>query len=904
MQYNECVRVGVGLIGRDDEMDTLSRFLAGSGRCAMVIRGEAGVGKTALAEEIADRAAVAGWRVVRTAGVEAETTFALSGLNQIVFALRAELATLDAHDQAVLAPVLGADAEAAPAPMLLTMAVLALLTKAARHDPVLLVVEDVHWFDEVSASVLNAAGRRLSDPRLRFLATARPQVGMPAAEGWDELDLRPLTDGDSERLVDRFALSLSGATRRMILDFAAGNPLALQELPRNAGQMDTWASAMPLTDRLVTVFGSRLRQLDARVRTELLRAALDGTPASTSVDTAGRFVLTDVDAAVALGLLTSNPSGDVVFRHPLVRAAVIHQASASQRREAHAHLAQLYDDELMRRATHLSAAAAGPDQVVADLLDRAAHLSIRRGGAAVAVDWLRRAAELCTDPPRRERLRADAAFVASQASRFDDARRLADDPLSETESASAVLTAAYLALYRDGDVLTTHHQILGALETADTLDDAIVTRLVKLLLAVTLYSGEPASWQQTDDAIDRLAPRLDPDALLFRDAWGDVCRRGHAVGRRLDEQRTQIARREPWDVMRLGVAAYYVDGLGDFRASLTTLFDRECDRGAVTNAMTMLHLILLDQLATGDWDQARESIRLGLELTETHHNELFRYQFIAYRGLHAAATGDVDTARRCASDVQTWAGPRRLGLLLTIVRRTATLLALGAGDYTAAHATTTNGHAAGHFPPYSKQPIEELLDVIDAAVHAGQPERAKAYVDQVIELRIAAISPRLAALTVAVQAMTAPDDEAAQLYDLALAHPGMTQHAFERNRIRLSYGMWLRRRRRTAEAREQLTLAADGFRALSARPWEERSTNELRAAGAAVKRATGGTVALSAQERTIAEMAAAGQSNKQIAAHLYLSPRTVGAHLYRIFPKLGVTSRAALGNALRDIAGE
>lgn len=901
MQYNHGVRVGVGLIGRDDEMDTLDRFLGGPGRCALVIRGEAGVGKTALAEEIVDRAAVAGWRVVRASGVEAETSFALSGLNQVVFALRAELAELDVHDQTVLAPVLGADAMAAPAPMLLTMALLSLLAQVARRDPVLLVVEDLHWFDDVSVSVLNAAGRRLSDARLRFLATARPQDGEHAAEGWDELDLRPLTDDDAARLVDQSALSLSGAVRRVILDFAAGNPLALQELPRNAGLMDTWTSAMPLTDRLVTVFGSRLRQLDARVRTELLRAALDGTPATTSVDTAGRYVLTDVDAAVAQGLLTSDPSGDVVFRHPLVRAAVIHQASASQRREAHAHLAQLYDDELMRRATHLSAAAAGPDQAVADLLDRAAHLSIRRGGAAVAVDWLRRAAELCTDPSRRERLRADAAFVASQASRFDDAQRLADDPLAETESASAVQTAAYLALYRDGNVLTTHHQILGVLETADALDHAIVTRLVKLLLAVTLYSGDPDSWQQTDGVIDRLAPRLDADALLFRDSWGDVCRRGHTVRRRLDEQRKQIARREPWDVMRLGVAAYYVDGLADFRASITTLFHRECDRGAVTNAMTMLHLKLLDELATGDWEQAQQSIRLGLDLTETHHNELFRYQFIAYHGLHAAATGDVDTAQRCASEVQTWAGPRRIGLLLTIVRRTVTLIALGTGDYIAAHAATTNGHAADQFPPYSKQPTEELLDVIEAAVHAGQPERAQAYVDQAIHLRIADISPRLTAVTLAVQAMTASDDAAAQLYERALAHPGLAEHAFERSRIRLSYGMWLRRRRRTAEAREQLTQAAGGFRSLSARPWERRSTSELRASGVAVKRATGGVIALSAQERTIAEMAAAGQSNKQIAARLYLSPRTVGAHLYRIFPKLGVTSRAALGQALRDL---
>ncbi|GAB7069801.1 helix-turn-helix transcriptional regulator [Mycobacterium hodleri] len=400
--------------------------------------------------------------------------------------------------------------------------------------------------------------------------------------------------------------------------------------------------------------------------------------------------------------------------------------------------------------------------------------------------------------------------------------------------------------------------------------------------------------------IDRLASRLDADALLFRDSWGDVCRRGHTVRRRLDEQRAQLGRREPWDVMRLGVAAYYVDALADFRATLATLFRRESDRGAVTNAMTMLHLTLLDQLATGDWNQAEQSTRLGRDLTELHRNDLFRHQFIAYEGLHAAATGDVDTARRCTTEVQAWAGPRRLGLLSTIVRRTEALIALGAGDYAAAHAVTADSHAAARFPPYSKQPTEELLDVVEAALGAGHPERAQAYVDQAIELRIADISPRLAALTVAVQAMTAADESAAQLYDQALAHPGLSQNTFERNRIRLSYGMWLRRRRRTVEAREQLTRAADGFRALSAHPWERRATGELRASGAAVHRAPGGSVSLSAQERTIAELAAAGQSNKEIAARLHLSPRTVGAHLYRIFPKLGVTSRAALGQALRD----
>lgn len=463
------------------------------------------------------------------------------------------------------------------------------------------------------------------------------------------------------------------------------------------------------------------------------------------------------------------------------------------------------------------------------------------------------------------------------------------------------MTAAYLALYRDGDVLASHQQILNALRTADTLDDATVQRLVKLLLAVTMYCGEPALWQQTDDTVDALVDRLDADALIFRDSWGDVSRRGHTVRERLAAQVVHLPRREPWDVMRLGVAAYYVDGLGDFRTALTNLFDRESERGAVTNAMTMLHLLLLDHIATGNWVRAAESIELGLELTATHRNDLFHHQFIAYNGLHAAATGDTETAQRCADRVRAWASPRRLGLLLNIVRRTATLVALGAGNFAAAHDAVTESHVGGgELPPYSKQLNEELLDLVESAVLAGQSDCAHGYVRRAIELRINDISPRLAALTTAARAITTAGEEAADLYAAALVSSGLSEYPFERNRIRLHYGMWLRRQRRTAEAREQLTRAAEGFRLLAAEPWQSRCTAELRAAGVNVKRATKDAVTLSPQERTIAELAAAGQSNKQIAAQLYLSPRTVGAHLYRIFPKLGITSRAALAQALSD----
>ncbi|MEZ0050837.1 DNA-binding CsgD family transcriptional regulator [Mycobacterium sp. MAA66] len=893
------MRAGIGLIGRDDELAELERFLAGSGRGAVAVCGDAGVGKTALADELLNHAEQHGWRVLRVTAVEAEQSFALSGLNQMVFGLRDELAALASPDRDVLAPVLGADSTQSPSPMALTMALLALLTVAGRERPVLLVVEDAHWLDELSATVLGAAGRRVSDPRLRIVATLRSQPGAEAiVAGWAEIRLHPLSGADAERIVDRMSLSINTATRRAILELAEGNPLALEELPRYAGRIDPSAASMPLTDRLVAVFGSRLRQLDARVRSELLRAALDGARTNTSADSGSRYVMVDVDAALGQDLLVVGPSGDVVFRHPLVRAAVIHQAGAAERRAAHAHLAGLYDDVLVRRANHLSAAATGPDQSVADLLAQAARQSIRRGGAAVAVDWLRRAAELSTDPSRREALRADAAFVASQAGLFEDAQRLTE---VDAESAATVLTNAYLALYRDGEVADSHRRVLAVLAGAEALDDEMVARLVKALLAITLYSGEEHLWRQTDEAVDRLADRLDTDALLYRDAWGDVVRRGQTVRTRLAQRRDELTTAEPWDVMRLGVTAYYVDGLADLRATLTRLYQRERDRGAVTNAMTMLHLLLLDQIRSGAWGEAAESVRIGLSLTASHHNDLFRYQFVAYDGLRAACAGDVDTARRCASEVTAWAGPRRLGLVLEFADRIAVLSAFAEGDYEGAYATALR---TGTFRPYSHQSTDSLLDLVEAAVHTGHRDAAAGHLAEAARLRLADISPRLDALVAACQAILAPDADAGALFESALSRECLTGFPFEHNRIRLAYGMWLRRQRQTTEAREALTLAADGFGALGAQPWEARARNELRAAGAAVKRAAEPDVALSAQERTIAELAAAGRTNKQIAEQLYLSPRTVGAHLYRIFPKLGVSTRAGLGQALKGLDGE
>jgi DNA-binding CsgD family transcriptional regulator len=318
--------------------------------------------------------------------------------------------------------------------------------------------------------------------------------------------------------------------------------------------------------------------------------------------------------------------------------------------------------------------------------------------------------------------------------------------------------------------------------------------------------------------------------------------------------------------------------------------------------MTMLHLLLLDQIGSGRWAAAEDSARLGAELTATHHNELFRLQFVAYDGLRAASAGDVETARRCAAEVTGWAGPRRIGSMLGFVRRIAVLVALAEADYEAAYAAALRIGAAGDFAPYAHHAVDGIFDLVEAAVHAGHLDEARAHTDAAVRLRFAENSPRLDALITAARAMTTTDDEAGTLYQSALAHAALAEFPFEHNRIRLAYGMWLRRQRRHTAARDALQLASEAFDSLGASPWADRARTELRAAGAGVKRSGGDTVRLSAQEHRIAELAAAGHSNKQIAAQLYLSPRTVGAHLYRIFPKLGVTSRAGLGQAMRELA--
>ena len=889
------------LVGRTAELAQLSRLVTEDTEPAVVVSGEPGVGKTALIEQLCVRAAAEGWQIVRVLGVAAEEPFALGGLNQLAFGLKTYQAKLDDADRAVLAPVFGGDPDSEVAVLPLASGLLNLLAVAGQNQPLLLAVDDVHWLDKVSAEVLAAVGRRLTGPRVRIVAGLRTshESGFSSA-GWGELPLAPLDADDSLRLLESAGVSVPAANRTAILEAAQGNPLALVELPRFGARIEERLGSLPLTERLVAVFGAQLEALGVGVRAELLRAALDGVAGRVPSSTGARFVMRNVAPAVKAGLLVVNPLGDIVFRHPLVRAAVIHQADPQERRDAHLDLAGLYDEVLVRRAAHLAAATLEPDQDVAEVLARAAKLSIRRGGLSVGAEWLSRAAELSTDPDRRAELFADAVFVAARAGQPGGIEVPESAQASAGDSALAVLADSYRQFHADGEVISTHRRVLDALSKADTLDDKTVNRLAYLLVSISNYSGSPRHREQTNAALLTLQARLDPAVLMYRTGIEDIAATANAVRSMLSGSVELLPQVPAQRMVLLSFPAYCLGVMADFRAPLQRAYAQLSEHGASIDAIESGRVVMLDLIAAGHWPQAEQVGAACLDMAQQiEGSQLRRHQLLADLGVLAATQGDVDTARRYATEVTAWSETRGLHRLLDGAQRIAVRVGLAEADYESAYHAASAISPHGQWPRHNIHEVGEyMLDFVETALHTGHLDEARALAAETVLLNLAAVSPRVALLTVAVSAMTAPDSEAGDLYQSALTHPGIDEFPFDRARILLAQGMWLRRVRRHTEARNALGLAADDFDHLGARPWAERARAELRAAGASVKQSLGETAPLSSQERRVAELAADGKTTKEIAAQLSISARTVDGHLYRLFRKLGITSRAGLSKAL------
>lgn len=891
------------LIGRHAELSQLRQALAGGSAPAVVVSGEPGVGKTALIEQFCAQAQADGWRVVRILGVQAEEAYALGGLNQIALALKDFRDALDEPDRAVLAPVFGADPATEVSVLPLAAALLNLFAAAAKTQTVLVAVDDVHWLDSVSAEVLGAIGRRLTHPRVRILAGRRtPYETAFSPAGWDELRLAPLNAADSQQLLDSAGVVLPAVTRTAILTAAQGNPLALAELPRFADQIGMDTAAVPLTERLVGVFGDRAGQLPADRRADLLRAALDGNTNTSMAASGSRYTIRNGEHAVALGLLVVNPLGQYAFRHPLVPTAIIHQSTIRERRAAHQDLARLYDDMLFRRVSHLAAASIGPDQELADLLGEAAQLSLRMGGIPAAIRWLRQATALSTDSKRRTSLLAEAVFVTTRAGRIDEARELLGNTEADpTQFALVALADCYQAIHADGEVLSAHRRVLEALTKADELDEQVINRLVNLLLTINGYADNDQLRTLTNAGAAKVQSRVAPAVMLYHAGIDDIATTAKAIRSTLDGYAAFLSDVPARYVLMMSYPAYCIDAMDKYRAPLRSAYTQVSAHGASLDAIEGGHVVVLDLIITGHWEQAEQISAQCLEMAASANgSELLRQTFLTDLGLLAACRGDLEIARRYFAEVTAWCKPRGLNLLLRFANRIAVRIALAEGDYEAAYQAAVRISPPGQFPRKYIQVGDDMLDMIEALVRTGRLEEARAHVAEAVRLNLAEVSPRVAALILAASAMTAPDSEAGALYEAAVGHPGITEFPFEHARILLAQGMWLRRSRRHTDARAPLTLAVEIFQRLGARPWAERAQAELRTAAVSTHQAAGEASPLSAQERRIADLAANGETSKEIAAKLSLSPRTVDVHLRRTFRKLGITRRGGLSKALRD----
>ncbi|WP_174864574.1 helix-turn-helix transcriptional regulator [Streptomyces spinoverrucosus] len=915
------------MVGRESELEVLSAFVAAPGGAALVLRGDAGVGKSALLDHLVGLATAANHRVIRAAGVEAESELPFAGLHQFLYPLLTHMDRLDDAHRRVFDVVFGRGEGTPPSVMTLGIAVLDLLSLAASQQPLLLVLDDGQWLDASSTEVCGFVGRRLTGSSVKFVVGLRSEV----PSGFDtaalpELAVTTLSEKVSEQLLDRHHPGLDPQIRRLVLDEAQGNPLALLELPpylhggqagRSPGELFGY-TGIPLPQRLQQVYGARIKSLGEPVRAELLRGALDGVGAGTAADRtrSTRYRMRDADEAAACGLLDIDPlGGDFVFRHPLVRSTVVQMATPNERRAAHAALAEVHRDDAERRATHLAASTVDPDEEVAAALEAAAESATRRGGAVTAVAWLTRAAELSENREARSRRLGNATLVAGDAGRLDQARQLvrSDTGSGSNDSPDSAVVPGYIASLaaarEDGDMRSAQRQVFAAIESMRTdgvrEPNEMLTRLVDLLQAVNLYAGDQDAWERTHELLDSLGDLVSSRSRIYQDAWSDVVRRGAGVRERLEHAFSGLRDLGSSDGAKLALAAYHVDTLSQYRPHLQRTVDREVETGALTNAIFMLQMIMMDQIAVGEWDEAEHTGQRCLELSTTHRHTLFVHHTQAQLGLLAALRGQVDRARELQAAVDAWARPRGIGFLTQTADAIGITAALTEGDYEAAYLHAIGITPPGTFTPYAHQAPRTLLDLVEAALHTGRTEQARQHALAAHQAGLPHLSPRLALITYGALAMTTTDPtEAEAHYHQAEAHPAGPRFPFELARIHLAHGIHQRHTQGRKTARHSLTLAAETFERLGAATWAERARAELRASGLATRTTSVHLTELTWQERRIADLAASGLTNKEIGERMHLSPRTVSSHLYRVFPKLGITSRAALRDALSKIPGD
>jgi DNA-binding CsgD family transcriptional regulator len=907
----EAHRPSSGLLGRGSERDVLDRLVAGvrAGQSrVLVLRGEAGVGKTALLEHLA--AGADGCRIARAAGVESEMELPFAGLHALCGPMLERLRHLPSPQRDALGTAFGLSAGPPPDRFLVGLAVLSLLADAAEEQPLLCLVDDAQWLDRVSAQTLAFVARRLLAERVGLVFALREPCDADVFDGLPELAVEGLALDDARLLLESAVRGpLDARVQARILGEAAGNPLALIELPRAVTPAELAGGfglpdARPLASRIEQTYLQRIQALPRDTQLLLLTAAAEPLgDFSLLWRAAERLGIGDEAGRPAedAGLIELGPR--VRFPHPLVRSAVYRAANPSDRRDAHRALADATDPAVDpdRRAWHRAYATDTPDEAVAAEMERSAGRAQRRGGLAAAAAFLQRAAELTPDPALRvERLLAAAQVkleVADAISASDLLAAAELGPLDELRRARLERLRAQIAFAsrrgRDAPPL-----LLAAARRLEPLDAAMARETYLEAVASAMFAGRLGSGPDEREvaeaarASDPVEPQGAPDQLL--DALVTRFTEGYAASvaplsqavRAFDRpDAAEADRRWLWLACRLA-QDLWDDELWHALATRGVRVAR--DTGALHLLPNALNYLAALDVHSGAFGTAAVLVEEVDAITEATGQPPLKYAAC----MLAAARGNREQAQP----------------LFDFAWRSVTTRGEGSavGQYYWLVAMQHNGHGQyGKALEAAQQACEHedvmaygwaLAELVEAGVRAGRPDEAAAALDRLSERTRASGTDWALGVEARCRGLVS-DDEAP--YRESIERLARSRAAVDLARSRLLYGEWLRRENRRTDARELLRAAHESFSHMGAEAFAERARRELLATGETARRITEDTRdALTPQEVQVARMARDGHTNPEIGAQLFISPRTVEYHLRKVFRKLDVNSRKELRDAL------
>jgi DNA-binding CsgD family transcriptional regulator len=890
----------------------LAEVRAGCSR-VLVVRGEAGIGKTALLVYAAQ--AAHDFQVARAEGVESEMELPFAALHQLCGRMLDRLDRLPGPQRDALGVAFGLRSGGAPDRFLVGLAVLGLVSEVAAGRPLLCLVDDAQWLDQASAQALAFVARRVDAETVALLVGTRDPAGEGILAGLPEQVLTGLPDADAQALL---ASVLPGRiderVRDRIIAESGGNPLALLELPRGVTTADLAGGfgvtgSLPVTGRIEQSFRRRIAPLPAMTRRLLLLAAAEPVGDPALLWRAARGLSISADAATpaeADGLLTVG--AQVTFRHPLVRSAVYQAAPVADRRRAHRAIAEATDPgtDPDRRAWHRAQAAPGPDEDVASELERSASRALARGGLAAAAAFMERSAALTLEPARRAERALAAAQAKYQAGAFGAALALLTaaegGSLNELQRARADLLRGQIAFAssRGSDAPPL---LLKAARQVEPLDVLLARETYLEALSAALFAGRLALGGGVREvaAAARAAPPPPrpvraPDLLL--DGLAVLITDGYPAGvpllkRALSAFRGEdISMRE--QVRWLWVACHAAIVVWDWE-SWHTLSARQVQFARDAGALAVLPMALTSLAAArlwpGDFAAAAALITEAETLTEATGSQLPPYSALAlaaWQGREAEVRGLIEAN----TDGVVRRGE---GMGLANMQWATAALCNGLGRYEDALAAAQQ---AGEHPQELWSTLV-LPELIEAAARSGKTASAADALEQLSEATRASGTDWALGTEACSRALLTGDEAAESRYREAIGRLGHSRLRVALARAHLLYGEWLRRQHRRLDAREQLRSAHELFTAFGMKAFADRAARELSATGERVrKRATETPARLTARETQIGRLAGDGLSNPEIAAQLYMSPRTVEYHLHKVFTKLAISSRNQLHGAL------